>query len=55
MRSKSGTIRMIDGFHRLEKLRQYSLVDFGGDETPLGDAGLIEGALPATGAGPVTA
>ncbi|BCJ26022.1 class II fructose-bisphosphatase [Actinocatenispora sera] len=31
MRSKSGTIRMIDGVHRLEKLRQYSMVDFGGD------------------------
>ncbi|MFL6124731.1 fructose-bisphosphatase class II, partial [Actinophytocola sp.] len=28
MRSKSGTVRMIDGFHRLEKLRQYSMVDF---------------------------
>jgi fructose-1,6-bisphosphatase II len=28
MRSKSGTVRMIDGFHRLEKLRQYSTVDF---------------------------
>jgi fructose-1,6-bisphosphatase II len=28
MRSKSGTVRMIDGFHRLTKLRQYSSVDF---------------------------
>ena len=28
MRSKSGTVRMIDGFHRLTKLRQYSTVDF---------------------------
>ncbi|GAA3459758.1 class II fructose-bisphosphatase [Saccharothrix longispora] len=28
MRSKSGTVRMIDGFHRLEKLREYSSVDF---------------------------
>ncbi|MBB4911917.1 class II fructose-bisphosphatase [Actinophytocola algeriensis] len=28
MRSKSGTVRMIDGFHRLEKLRKYSTVDF---------------------------
>ena len=28
MRSKSGTIRVIDSFHRLEKLRGYSLVDF---------------------------
>ena len=28
MRAKSGTVRMIDGFHRLTKLRQYSSVDF---------------------------
>jgi fructose-1,6-bisphosphatase II len=28
MRSKSGTVRMIEGFHRLTKLRQYSSVDF---------------------------
>jgi fructose-1,6-bisphosphatase II len=33
MRSKSGTIRVIDSFHRLEKLGRYSLVDF--DGTPL--------------------
>jgi fructose-1,6-bisphosphatase II len=33
MRSKSGTIRMIDGYHRLEKLRQYSMVDFDGQPT----------------------
>jgi fructose-1,6-bisphosphatase II len=30
MRSKSGTIRIIDSYHRLEKLRDYSIVDFGG-------------------------
>ncbi len=30
MRSKSGTIRVIDSYHRLEKLRSYSLVDFDG-------------------------
>ncbi|WP_298178697.1 class II fructose-bisphosphatase [Saccharomonospora sp.] len=30
MRSKSGTVRMIDGYHRLTKLRSYSSVDFGG-------------------------
>jgi fructose-1,6-bisphosphatase II len=36
MRSKSGTVRMIDGFHRLTKLREYSTVDF--DRTD--DAGL---------------
>jgi fructose-1,6-bisphosphatase II len=28
MRSKSGTIRVIDSFHRLEKLRSYAAVDF---------------------------
>ncbi|HEU0086964.1 MAG TPA: class II fructose-bisphosphatase [Pseudonocardiaceae bacterium] len=28
MRSKSGTVRMIDSFHRLTKLRAYSMVDF---------------------------
>ena len=28
MRSKSGTIRVIDSYHRLEKLRDYSSVDF---------------------------
>ncbi|MBY6411728.1 class II fructose-bisphosphatase [Rhodococcus sp. BP-252] len=32
MRSKSGTVRMIDAYHRLEKLRGYSSVDFDGDE-----------------------
>ncbi|EHR52617.1 fructose-1,6-bisphosphatase, class II [Saccharomonospora marina XMU15] len=38
MRSKSGTVRMIDGYHRLTKLRAYSSVDFDGiadeDEVP---------------------
>jgi fructose-1,6-bisphosphatase II len=34
MRSKSGTIRVIDSFHRLEKLRSYSLVDFDGKIDP---------------------
>ncbi|MFB9907281.1 class II fructose-bisphosphatase [Allokutzneria oryzae] len=28
MRSKSGTVRLIDGYHRLTKLREYSSVDF---------------------------
>ncbi len=28
MRSKSGTVRVIDSYHRLEKLAAYSLVDF---------------------------
>jgi fructose-1,6-bisphosphatase II len=31
MRSKSGTVRMIEGLHKLSKLREYSDVDFGGD------------------------
>ncbi|WP_216209498.1 class II fructose-bisphosphatase [Amycolatopsis aidingensis] len=30
MRSKSGTVRLIDGYHRLTKLRAYSSVDFDG-------------------------
>jgi fructose-1,6-bisphosphatase II len=28
MRSKSGTVRMIDGYHRLTKLRSYSSVNY---------------------------
>jgi fructose-1,6-bisphosphatase II len=39
MRSKSGTVRLIDGYHRLTKLRAYSSIDFEGqlrdsDEEP---------------------
>jgi fructose-1,6-bisphosphatase II len=30
MRSKSGTVRTIDGYHRLNKLRAYSSIDFDG-------------------------
>ena len=30
MRSKSGTVRMIDAYHRLSKLNEYSAVDFTG-------------------------
>jgi fructose-1,6-bisphosphatase II len=30
MRSKSGTVRMIDGYHRLTKLRAYASIDFDG-------------------------
>jgi fructose-1,6-bisphosphatase II len=33
MRSKSGTVRMIDAYHRLTKLREYSAVDYDGDDT----------------------
>jgi len=32
MRSKSGTVREIDGYHRLSKLRQYSAIDFGSED-----------------------
>jgi fructose-1,6-bisphosphatase II len=32
MRSKSGTTRVIDSYHRLEKLNLYSVVDFGGSD-----------------------
>jgi fructose-1,6-bisphosphatase II len=35
MRSKSGTVRMIEGFHRLTKLREYSSVPF--DRTELAE------------------
>jgi fructose-1,6-bisphosphatase II len=37
MRSKSGTIRVIDSYHRLEKLALYSAVDF--DGRPLAEQG----------------
>ncbi len=40
MRSKSGTVRMIDGYHRLTKLREYSSVDFDLSDEQL--AGLSE-------------
>jgi fructose-1,6-bisphosphatase II len=33
MRSKSGTVRMIEAYHRLSKLNEYSAVDFTGDKT----------------------
>ncbi|OLB76349.1 MAG: fructose-bisphosphatase, class II [Actinobacteria bacterium 13_2_20CM_2_71_6] len=35
MRSKSGTIRIIDSYHRLEKLSAYSIIDF--DGRPIGE------------------
>ena len=37
MRSKSGTVRLIDGYHRLTKLRGYSSVDFDGLPDPDAD------------------
>jgi fructose-1,6-bisphosphatase II len=33
MRSKSGTVRMIEAYHRLAKLNEYSSVDFTGDKS----------------------
>jgi fructose-1,6-bisphosphatase II len=33
MRSRSGTVRVIDGSHKLAKLREYSDVDFGENDT----------------------
>ena len=33
MRSKSGTVRMIEAYHRLSKLNEYSSVDFTGDKS----------------------
>jgi fructose-1,6-bisphosphatase II len=31
MRSKSGTLRMVEAYHRLAKLNEYSAIDFTGD------------------------
>lgn len=31
MRSKSGTVRMVEAYHRLSKLNEYSAVNFTGD------------------------
>ncbi|GAA3571841.1 class II fructose-bisphosphatase [Amycolatopsis ultiminotia] len=45
MRSKSGTVRMIDGYHRLEKLRAYSSVNFDG-KLELNDDGSVPPLLP---------
>ena len=32
MRSKSGTVRVIEAYHRLDKLREYASIDFSGDD-----------------------
>ena len=32
MRSKSGTVRVIEAYHRLDKLREYASIDFAGDD-----------------------
>ena len=44
MRSKSGTIRVIDSYHRLEKISLYSVVDF--DGRPLGDGETGDATVP---------
>ena len=31
MRSKSGTVRVIEAYHRLDKLREFASIDFTGD------------------------
>ncbi|GAB3566770.1 class II fructose-bisphosphatase [Amycolatopsis endophytica] len=41
MRSKSGTVRLIDGYHRLTKLRAYSSVDFDGVLTDIPDDDVV--------------
>ncbi|HKS44690.1 MAG TPA: class II fructose-bisphosphatase [Amycolatopsis sp.] len=46
MRSKSGTVRMIDGYHRLTKLRAYSSVDFDGQLGELDDENAPVPPLP---------
>ena len=33
MRAKSGTVRMVEAYHRLSKLNEYSAVDFTGDSS----------------------
>ena len=35
MRSKSGTVRMIEAYHRLSKLNEYSAIDFTGDSNAI--------------------
>jgi fructose-1,6-bisphosphatase II len=32
MRSKSGTVRVIEAYHRLDKLREFASIDFIGDD-----------------------
>ncbi|MCV7220178.1 class II fructose-bisphosphatase [Mycolicibacterium elephantis] len=35
MRSKSGTVRMVEAYHRLSKLNEYSAINFTGDATAI--------------------
>ena len=46
MRSKSGTVRMIDGYHRLTKLREYSAVEFDLSDEQLADVEHLMPPLP---------
>ena len=42
MRSKSGTIRMIESWHRIAKLAAYASIDFGSASGPVAKAGRIK-------------
>jgi fructose-1,6-bisphosphatase II len=46
MRSKSGTVRMIDGYHRLTKLREYSSVNFDLTDEQLAEGEHVAPPLP---------
>src|SRR5688572_2718682 len=46
MRSKSGTVRMIDGYHRLTKLREYSTIDFDLSDEQLAEVEHLSPPLP---------
>lgn len=46
MRSKSGTVRLIDGYHRLNKLRAYASIDFDGHLDAVPDDEAIVPPLP---------
>jgi fructose-1,6-bisphosphatase II len=35
MRSKSGTVRMVEAYHRLSKLNEYAAIDFTGDSNAI--------------------
>ncbi|MFD3041913.1 DUF4245 family protein, partial [Mycolicibacterium senegalense] len=49
MRSKSGTVRMIEAYHRLAKLNEYSAIDFtGGKYLSLTQSNADEAALVAS-------
>src|SRR5690606_6239216 len=54
MRSKSGTIRVIDSYHRLEKLARYAVIDFAGARPATSGSHAAVGEAPA-GASPTAA